>query len=221
MMILDQVKNIRPDMLLDIGCGCGHFSVELTPYSDNLIISDISPALVKGAFAQIAEPGTLAVCMDALNLAIADNSIDTVIERFSLHHMANWHQAVDEMYRVAQKYILIDEPIDDERSQSKRDSILAWQIYLDVQKEVGYSHFRHIQSKVLLEYVRKKGLAFEYDIVKSDELISFDEFFSEFGRFVEKSNRPLFWYDKLRKFKEQISARPLCRNDILSIVVKK
>lgn len=220
-MILDQVKNIRPELLLDIGCGCGHFSAELVPYCDNLIIGDLSPALVRGTFTKIANPNTLAICVDALNLAIADNSIDTVIERFSLHHMANWYQAVDEMYRAARKYILIEEPIDDERSQPKRDSILAWQIYLDVQKEVGYSHYRHIQSGALLEYVKKKGLAFEYDIVKTDELISFDEFFSEFGRFAEKSERPLFWYDKLGKFKEEISARPLCRSDILSIVVKK
>jgi len=93
-------------------------------------------------------------------------------------------------------------------------------VYLVVQKEVGYSHFRHIQAGILLEYVRKKGLAFEYDIVKSDELIPFDDFFSEFGRFAEKSKRPQFWYDKLQIFKEEISARPLCQSDILSIVVK-
>jgi SAM-dependent methyltransferase len=220
-MLIDQISNLHPKQPLDIGCGCGQFSTQLVPYCQDLIIADISPTLVKRAVTEIAKPNITAVCMDCLKLAFSDNSIDTVIERFSLHHMANWQKAIDEMIRVADNYILIEEPVDDDRSQSKRDSVLAWQLYLDVQKEIGYSHFRHIQPGILIEYIQEKGLIFDYEITKSDEPIPFDDFFSEFGRFADKSYRPHYWYDRLGQLKESISDRPLCKSDMISIVIKK
>jgi SAM-dependent methyltransferase len=220
-MILDQISNLRPQLLLDIGCGCGHFTIDLVPYCDEIIIADLSPAIVKRAKEKIGAPNIRAVCMDGLNLGFHNNSVDTVFERFSLHHMANWQKAIDEMIRVADNYIIIEEPVDDDRSQSKRDSVLAWQLYLDIQKEIGYSHFRHIQPGILIDCLQEKGFNFDYKITKSDEPIPFDDFFSEFGRFADKSYRPHYWYDRLGQLKESISDRPLCESDMISIVIKK
>jgi SAM-dependent methyltransferase len=220
-MILDQVKRTNPKFLLDIGCGCGHFTIDLVPYCDEIIITDLSPAIVKRAKENIGAPNIRAVCMDGLNLGFRNNSVDTVFERFSLHHMTDWRRAIDEMIRVAMNYILIDEPIDNDRSQPKRDSVIAWQLYLDVQKEIGYSHFRHIQPDKLLDYTREKKLETEFEITRSDEPIPFDDFFSEFGQYADKSYRPHFWYDKLEQLKESISGRPLCKSDVISIIIKK
>jgi SAM-dependent methyltransferase len=219
-MLFDRVKQLHPKILLDIGCGCGQFSARLAPYCDNFIVADISPALLKRAITEIPKPDISAACVDCTELAFLDNSIDTVVERFSLHHMENWRKAVDEMIRVAANHVLIEEPIDDCRSQAKRDSILAWQLYLDVQKEIGYSHFRHIQPELLLDYFKtKKNI--EFEITRSDEPIPFDDFFAEFGRFADKSNRPQYWYNQLANLKVTIAARPLCESDTIDVFLKK
>lgn len=221
MMISDWLQKIRPSLMLDIGCGCGHTSSKYTPYCERVILSDLSPAFTKRAYQSIGPAKAMAVCMDGRKLALADSSIDAVIESCSFHHMENWPIAINEMYRVASKYILIEEPINDIRNQPKRDAIKAWQLYLDVQMETGHSHYPHIKPDILLGKVRQMGLPIEYEISKSDELILFDDFFGEFGRFAEQSKRPRYWYDRLAEFRNEISARPLCESDIISIIIHK
>jgi hypothetical protein len=36
------------------------------------------------------------------------------------HHIADWELALDEMFRVSSTYVLLEEPVDDPRSEEKR-----------------------------------------------------------------------------------------------------
>jgi SAM-dependent methyltransferase len=218
-MLLERIASLKPDRALDIGCGHGCFSVKLAPHCREMISVDISLPLLKDGQTKYPYSNISYLCMDTKNLGFPNGCFDTVLERAALHHMLNWHKALDEMCRVSSRYLFIEEPIDDPRSEAKRNTEIAQQLYLDIQKEVGYPHFKHIAPGELVEYFWGHNLSIETSIEKSDKPIGLDEFFGAFVYFVNKSKRPIYWEDRLAALKNEFAGKSFCESDILLISI--
>jgi SAM-dependent methyltransferase len=219
--LLGKISGLRPQRLLDIGCGCGCFGSDLVPLCNQLVSIDISVELLRRARNENLPQQIDLLQMDGRALGFADKSFDAVCERFTLHHIKNWDIAIDEMLRVAKNSVLIEEPIDDTRSEPKRNAILAWQLYLDLHKEIGYSHFRHIRPDELTAYFKSRSLTVQMKIEKTDDLRTVDDFFADFDRFANKSKRPDYWLGRLADFKKEFADKSLCHSDVIFIEVCK
>lgn len=156
-------------------------------------------------------------CMDALKLGFPASAFAVVLERASLHHIAAWESALDEMFRVARRYVLLEEPVDDPRSSAKRRTMEAQDLYLELQREVGYAHFRHLAPDRLLAAVARRGTILESQLLKRDDPVSVDDYFAAFPRFAALSGRPSHWESRFSSFLKSLGDGILCESD--SIVV--
>jgi SAM-dependent methyltransferase len=220
--ILERVSLLKPKNVLDVGCGCGGFTVKLSPYCGKITAIDFSQELIDRCKKENPGPNITYLCMDGRDIHYPDGSFDLVMERSFLHHILEWEKALDEMIRVSSKYILIEEPIDDPRSEEKRNAIYAQKLYLELQREVGYSHYQYIRIDSLIQYFKRRNIAIETEVIKSDEPIDFDDNFSSFGVFAEKSKRKEYWLKRLDSLKAELAGKKLCQEDCVFIqAIKK
>jgi ubiquinone/menaquinone biosynthesis C-methylase UbiE len=219
--ILERVASLNPKQLLDVGCGCGSFTVKLSQHCGRIIAIDPSQARIDQSKKENGKPNISYLCMDGRSLKYPDNSFDVVMAREILHHVREWQKVLDEMMRVSAKHVLVEEPIDDPRSEEKRNAIRAQTLYLELQNEVGFSHYTHIPLDSLREYFRKKKVSLETEIIRSDELVDFDSLFSSFGDFAEKSSRKGYWLNRLESLRRELEGKKLCEEDIVFFAARK
>lgn len=104
LMSLKGVKSV-----LDVACGPGldmdHLKriVPKLPFKYTGI--DFTPAFIREAEEHHPEQNFLVA--DAMNIPFEDNSFDVVYTRHSLEHVSDPHKELDEMFRLAKKYIII------------------------------------------------------------------------------------------------------------------
>ena len=219
--ILRQVASIRPDRVLDVGCGCGSFTAELSPHCREIAAIDSSQALIDRCKRENSRPSINYLCMDGRKIRFPDKSFDLVLERMALHHICEWEEALGEMIRVSSKHVLVEEPIDDPRSEEKKNAARARELLLALQNEIGYSHHEYIPANILIDYFRKKNMSIESEIIESEKLVDFDQFFSSFDDFAQKSSRREYWLDRLESLKRELDGRKLCEEDIVFVAAVK
>jgi ubiquinone/menaquinone biosynthesis C-methylase UbiE len=219
--ILEKVALLKPETVLDVGCGCGSFTVQLSPYCGSITAIDFSQALIDRCKRENQRANVDYVCMDGRNIKFPDYSFDLVLERDCLHHILEWQKALDEMIRVSSGHILVQEPLDDLRSEEKRNTMRAQELILELQREVGYNHFKYIPLNYLIAHMQKRDISYETNITRRDEPVDFDEYFSSFGDFAEKSSRKEYWFKRLRRLRQELDGRMLCKEDILFIMAVK
>jgi ubiquinone/menaquinone biosynthesis C-methylase UbiE len=219
--ILERISLVKPENVLDVGCGCGSSTAKLAPYCGKITAIDFSSDLIDRCKRENQKPNITYLCMDGRDIQYTDHSFDLVVEQYSLHHVLEWEKVLDEMIRVSSKHILIQEPVDDPRSEEKRNSIRAQKLYLEVQKEVGYSHYRHLQLDSLIQYFKRKKISIETQIIKSDRLIVFDDYFNNFDVFAERSKRKEYWYGRLDRLRKELTGKYLCDEDLVFIAAVK
>jgi hypothetical protein len=159
--------------------------------------------------------------MDGRNIRYPDSGFDLVVGRTVLHHIQEWEEALAEMIRVSSKHLLVEEPIDDLRSEEKENAARARELLLALQNEAGYSHYDYLPADALIECFRKREISIESEIVKSDKLVDFDQFFRSFDDFAEKSSREEYWLERLESFRRELDGKKLCEEDILFIAARK
>jgi SAM-dependent methyltransferase len=220
-MILTCILKVNPQRILDVCCGCGTFTAEVAASGGHLIAVDKSHTALLRCRSAVSSDMAGYACMDARQLGFADNTFDFVYERFSLHHMANWERALDEMIRVSSDWILALEPIDDPRNEQKRNTIAAQQLFLDVQHEAGFEHYTHIGSDSLIGAFKCRNLQYEVELQRNDRVIGFDDYFFDFSRFSLATGRPDHWNKQLEALRERLGGGLLCEDDILLIRARK
>ena len=105
--VLERIALVKPDNVLDVGCGCGSSTVKLSPYCGKIIAIDFSSELIDRCKRENQKPNITYLCMDGRNIQYPDDSFDLVVEQYSLHHVLEWEKVLDEMIRVSSKHILI------------------------------------------------------------------------------------------------------------------
>jgi SAM-dependent methyltransferase len=159
--------------------------------------------------------------MDGRQLDFPADHFDLVLARASLHHVRDWQLVVDEMLRVAAGGVLIEEPLDDPRSDAKRNTMRAQRLFLELHSEVGYSHYAYITSDELTNHLRTKGVRIESEITRLDGPVTFDYYFEPWGFFADKSSRKEYWLQRLSDYRRELGDGQLCENDILFVAVHK
>ncbi len=214
------IRSFSPASILDVGCGCGHFTRGLTQLCGEVIAIDV----VSGGagWRRGGCPSAVHFCrMDALALGFANDSFPVVLERAALHHMALWPEALAEMIRVSSHRLLLQEPLDDFRSAAKQRTHEAQGLLLALQAEVGYPHYWHLAQDALLSAVEAHADLLEVHVDRSDAPIPFDEFFRSFGELAIRSPRPAYWLEREQELRSRCDGMPLCDDDILTVVATK
>ncbi len=90
------------EKILDVGCGTGSLTFELSKRSDIQEIDaiDFSPIFVEAAKAQNTDPRVVIQQADATALPFADGTFDRALALLVLHFVPNAAKALSEMHRV-------------------------------------------------------------------------------------------------------------------------
>jgi len=212
---------LKPDTLLDTGCGCGSYIAALSPLCGKITAVDISGGLIERCMREHQKNNITYLTMDGKNLMFPDVNFTVVMERGTLHHMIEWEKALDEMVRVSSRYIFVVEPFDDLRNKAKKNTLYCHKFFTEVQNDAGYSHYEHIKPELLLEYFRRKEIPVETTVIKSDELIEFDEFFMDFQHFASKSSKRDLFIKRFEELRRELEGNKLCENDRIYIFAEK
>lgn len=219
-MLLDHLIKIKPQNLLDVGCGCGNFTSKIAPHCKKIHAIDTSEVWIQRAQNEQRISNVHFELMNAKNITFPDNSFDVVISRSTLHHIDDWKKVIDHMLRVSQNLILIEEPFDDLRSISRQNTYDVQQFFLELQNEIGYSHYNHIQPHEISAYLNSKNISFETKIKLSDEQIDFYDYFGPFDVFIQKSSRKEEWIERYEKLKKQYADKEFTGPDTILYIIK-
>ena len=86
-------------IVLELGCGTGYFTRELTRTGADIIAIDISPELLEIARLNCSAPNTRYQIQNASALSYSDATFDSIVGSSILHHL-EIEQALAEIYRV-------------------------------------------------------------------------------------------------------------------------
>jgi len=220
-LFIDRIKEINPKTALEIGCGCGEFTAEISAYCGHITAIDTSEALIAKCKKENARPNIDYIKMDGIKTCFPDNRFDLAYERSSLHHIHDWKKAINEMIRVSKKYVFIAENHDDPRNKEKQNTIYFNKVFLELQHEAGYEHYPHFKPVVLEDYLRSRDIKFESYISRHEESIPFKEYAGLYTTFVAKTTRKKFWMDKLDEVRRDINNENLCEHDMLYLFGEK
>lgn len=131
--------------VLDVGSGNGHFSAHIGRRARFICAADFSSVMLA------ANPATHKVCADAAGLPFADDAFDVVFCSNLLHHLDAPMHAVNEMARVAKRYMIILEP--------NRNNPLNLTFGLVVKAERNSIRFNSMYIRNLVANIRAKSTA--------------------------------------------------------------
>lgn len=102
---IHEIINVKKnDKILDVGCGAGDFTYQLSLLSDNVLGIDHNDYIFS------KNPHKNLVVSDASRMTFADDSFDIVFCANTLHHIENYEDAIKEISRVSKRYVIIYEP---------------------------------------------------------------------------------------------------------------
>ena len=112
--IVALVQQQTPSYVLDVGCGAGHTSVAVAPYSPQVVALDLTPAMLEQVSRLATEQniGNIETRLgDIEQLPFEENTFDCLVSRYSAHHWADPQTALHECRRVLKpggRFILAD-----------------------------------------------------------------------------------------------------------------
>lgn len=102
-MLADLVAGLDKPRVLDLGCGAGHVSFNVSPHASEVVAYDLSSEML-GVVAKAASDRGLANISTRQGvverLPFEDGSFDCVLTRFSAHHWLDFEAALREAARV-------------------------------------------------------------------------------------------------------------------------
>jgi SAM-dependent methyltransferase len=213
------VQSLRPASVLDVGCGCGrHLTSLLSQHCARVFAIDV--VSYTSRWRELMRSRGIQFCrMDASALAFPRDTFPLVLARDALHHIERWPHALSEMLRVSSARVLIEEPVDELRSPAKQRTYEAQGLLLELQQEVGYSHYRHLKPEALLSSVRSQARVLEVKLDRCDTPVAFDEFFESYSVFASQSGREEYWLGRLEELRSRFHGAALSDDDRLTVLV--
>ncbi|MBW1894666.1 MAG: methyltransferase domain-containing protein [Deltaproteobacteria bacterium] len=102
-LILGLLKPRPGEMILDVGCGTGVFTVDILSFGPLVVGLDISKPMLVRAVKKANKNKFRGVVGDMMTLPFADGSFDKVVSITALEFIENGKGAVVELFRVAKK----------------------------------------------------------------------------------------------------------------------
>lgn len=151
-----EVLNPQGGVHLDVATGAGHTAFQMAPRCDWVIASDLTQSMLESTRKNGAQKGVTNFRLlqsDAENIALQDESVDSVSVRIAPHHFTDVQKSIDEMARVLKrggKLVYIDNIAPEEPAEAKR--------YNDFETVRDPSHHRCDSLPVLIEMFENAGL---------------------------------------------------------------
>ncbi len=217
----ETVQSLEPPTLLDVGCGCGrHLTSRLPRHCARVVAIDVISS--RSAWRELASAHGIDFSrMDATALAFPSDTFGLVLARDALHHISRWPDALAEMIRVSSGHLLIEEPVDELRSPAKQRTYVAQELFLELQAEVGYSHYLHLNVETLLSDIRHRARLLDVQLQRSDEAIAFDQYFDSYAELASRSEREDYWLHRLKELRLRFAGAALCEDDRLTVLAAK
>ena len=165
MLVQDWAKGldgITNPMVLDYGCGTGQVSRVLSPQVSPLFAFDISQVSLRK---NVKDNGVIGVIANALFLPFKDRAFDLICINGVLHHIIDLNHAIEEITRVAKKFVYISEGIP--RTPPNFSKALSYPLF---RQQLSYSLYvmlyilyrvrkipGYIKRKLRKELFRKNG----------------------------------------------------------------
>jgi ubiquinone/menaquinone biosynthesis C-methylase UbiE len=141
---------------LDVATGGGHVARRLREQGAEVVTCDASPGM---------EPDVVAL---AESLPFADGSFDVVVTRIAAHHFEDIGKAVEEMARVASRFVVIEDMLyrteEEQEAEKLRDA----------------THVRSLSTEEWHELLESAGLEVEQELFFS-KTHDFDEWLARTG----------------------------------------
>ena len=174
-------ENLKGKKVLDIGCGIGNYTKELSKYATEIVGIDPADKAIEYAKKHYSAPNLKFVVGDVYNIPFKDKYFDVVIVRALLHHLYYPNKALIELGRVS-KVMLI----------SESNGINPYrQIVMRLSK--GYKEVEEgaIPPKKLAKYINQAGFKIDKEIygtfvppISPDWMLPF---FKKLEAFIEKT----------------------------------
>lgn len=99
-------------LVVEIGCGSGAWTTRLSEVAEEVIGIDFSSSLIKKAHRKLQNTNCNVILADAEFLPLKEKSVDQCIFTFSLHHISNTTQCLEDVSRCLKKNssIILIEP---------------------------------------------------------------------------------------------------------------
>ncbi len=102
-LLLDLLQPRRGEMILDVGCGTGVFTLNILGLGPRVIGLDISQPMLVRASQKTGKYPFRGVAADMISLPFANECFDRVVSMTALEFTADGKGAVSELFRVAKK----------------------------------------------------------------------------------------------------------------------
>jgi ubiquinone/menaquinone biosynthesis C-methylase UbiE len=101
--IIELARTVPTPTVLDMGCGAGHVTVGVAPWSTKVVACDLTAAMLDQVWMLAGERGVTNIetkQADASHLPFDDASFDIVVSRLSAHHWTDLPAAMAECRRL-------------------------------------------------------------------------------------------------------------------------
>ena len=148
-IIAEECSRITADgVLLDLGCGDGCLTVPIARNGTHVIAGDISNAMLrllqdKAEHNGVSLDSVILCRMNALEIPLADHSVDCVIANSVLHLISTPETVIKEIYRVLKPggiCICLDD------TPGKQDATLNNTTYLDIVSFIYTEYWKRLQT---------------------------------------------------------------------------
>jgi len=102
-VLKEMAQRYQRPHVLDLGCGAGHVSFVMAPFSASVIAYDLSQSMLDVVQTSATNRNLHNIetrAGEAEHLPFEDNSFDIIVTRFSAHHWRDVSTALQEIYRV-------------------------------------------------------------------------------------------------------------------------
>jgi ubiquinone/menaquinone biosynthesis C-methylase UbiE len=102
-LLLNLLQPRRGEMILDVGCGTGIFTLDVLEMGPRVVGLEISLPMLMRAWQKAAENSFCPITGNMLSLPFADEVFDKTVSMTALEFIENAHAAVQELFRVTRK----------------------------------------------------------------------------------------------------------------------
>lgn len=125
------ITNVKDKVVADLGCGTGFVSLALANEAGIIFSVDSSRNMLKELSTTISKKGyknVYPIKSSLDNLALFDESLNTVFINMALHHIKDAKKAIEEMYRVLKKdgVVVISDVMEHEGEWAREEMFDEW-----------------------------------------------------------------------------------------------
>ncbi|ARC86014.1 methyltransferase domain protein [Clostridium argentinense CDC 2741] len=161
------ITNVKDKVVADLGCGTGFVSLALANEAGIIFSVDSSRNMLKELSTTISKKGyknVYPIKSSLDNLALFDESLNTVFINMVLHHIKDVKKAIEEMYRVLKKdgVVVISDVMEHEGEWAREEMFDEWLGFSNEQmtkwlEEAGFKNIKIENTDLSCKGYSSKG----------------------------------------------------------------